>query len=243
MKLKNIITTFSACLAVALSSLTVTAEDKLPTKAYICGQIGSSSVWDADNTTPNSIVAEVNGDAQYQAEWKVADDGGATQLTLLALSLPNITSDSYPDIDVNINRVIIDGVEVPNYKMSPNAINTAYYEAGRDPETRVYLYDEVKGTNVADLPKLTQIKSSIKVIFTVTGTGQYGTSNIEENLLPTQETTATEETTVETTTSDVSNTLPSSTTGDAGVAVAAAAGLVITAGAAILSKVKFKKKK
>ncbi len=250
MKIKNIITALSVCLITVLPSFTVIADDNLPTKAYICGEIGSSSVWDANNTTIGSTVAEITGDAQYEVEWKVAGDGGTNELTFLALSIPNVTSDSYTDINVNVTNVYVDGVEVKDYKMSSNAINTAYYEAGRDPETRVYLYDSLKGTNVADLPKLTEIKDSIKVVFTLTGTGQFGTSNIEENTLPpteaettvlTEVTNETVETSEMTATTNVSD-IASSTTGDAGVMIAAVVGLVLTAGAAVLSKVKFKKK-
>jgi len=241
MKITKLITILSAFSVLLLSGFSVSAADGLPTKAYISGEIGTSAVWDADNTTMGSTVAEINGDAQYEVEWKVGADGGAKELTFLALSIPNITSDSYPNINVKITNVYIDGVEVANYKMSPNAINTAYYEAGRDPETRVYLYDGLKGTNVADLPKLTEIKDSIKVIFTITGTGQYGTSNIKENIYTTvaETNSVTTETTVSV--SDVESTQ----TGDAGtpiVAVIAAAGLVVTASAAVLSKVKIKKK-
>ncbi|MBE6845090.1 MAG: hypothetical protein E7508_05155 [Ruminococcus sp.] len=241
--MKKIITVLSACTALLLPSFTVNAADALPTKAYICGEIGSSAVWDADNTTIGSTVAEINGDAQYEVEWKVAGDGGATELTFLALSIPNITADSYPDISVNVTSVYVDGVSV-NYQMSPNAINTAYYEAGRDPETRVYLYDGLKGTNVADLPKNTQIKDSVKVIFTVTGTGQYGTSNIEENIIETTAATDTSESTEVTEATTAAAEVESTTTGagDSAVAVAAAAGLVLTAGTAVLSKVKIKKK-
>lgn len=240
--MKKIITILSVCSALLLPAFTVNAADALPTKAYISGEIGSSAVWDADNVTIGSTVAEINGDAQYEVEWKVTGDGGATELTVLALSIPNITADSYPDINVNVTSVYVDGVSVA-YQMSPNAINTAYYEAGRDPETRVYLYDSLNGTNVADLPKNTQIKDSIKVIFTVTGTGQYGTSNIEENIIETTEatdTSASTEATEATTAVDIESTTTGA--GDPVVAVAATAGLVLTAGTAILSKVKIKKK-
>ncbi|MBQ8435873.1 MAG: hypothetical protein IJX24_07705 [Oscillospiraceae bacterium] len=245
MKKIKILTILSACSALLLYSFTVNAAGELPTKAYICGEIGSSAVWDAENTTIGSTVAEINGDAQYEVEWKVTDDGGATELTFLALSIPNITADSYPDINVNVTSVYVDGVSV-NYQMSPNAINTAYYEAGRDPETRVYLYDGLNGTNVADLPKNTQIKDSIKIIFTVTGTGQYGTSNIEENIIETTAVTDTSESSEVTAATTVAATdVESTTTGAAGnsaVAIAATAGLVLTAGTALLSKVKIKKK-
>lgn len=240
MKFTKLFAVISACSVMLLSALSVNAAEGLPTKAYISGEIGSSAVWDAENTTIGSTVAEINGDAQYEVEWKVGADGGTNQLTFLALSIPNITSDKYSDINVNVTAVYIDGVNV-NYKMSPNAINTAYYEAGRDPETRVYLYDELKGTNVADLPKLTTIKDSIKVIFTLTGTGQYGTSNIAENIYTTAAETDSSTTSTTVSVSDVE----SSTTGDAGsplVAIIAAFGLVATAGTAVFSKVKFNKK-
>lgn len=250
MKLKKFAVLISLCSAMILPVFSVNAAEGLPTKAYICGDIGAVSVGSADEATEGSVVAEVNGDAQYEAEWKISDIG-TNSLTFLALSIPNITSDSYSDIDVKITAVYIDGVKT-NYTMSANALNTAYYEAGKNPETRVYIYDEVKGTNVADLPKLTTIQDSIKVVFTVTGTGVTGVSNIKENIIETQATTDTQSTT--TTTSyqggrvegnafGKSSPVNSSTTGDAGIAAAAIAGLAVTAGAAILSKVKLKKKK
>lgn len=246
MKIKKLITALTACSALVFSSaaaITVNAEPSLPTKAFICGEIGTSSVWTADSATIGSTVPDISGDAQYMAEWKVAGDGGATELNFLALSIPNLTSDNYPDLNVNVTAIYIDGVAVPNYKMSANALNTAYYEAGRDPETRVYFYDGLKGTNVADLPKLTTIKDSIRVIFTVSGTGQYGASNIASNVIETQATT--ENSSSATTESDIyTTTMPSTVTGEGdGIVAIAAAGMVITVGAAVLSKVKFKKKK
>ncbi len=244
MKIKNILTAIAACSAMIFASaFTVTAETGLPTKAFICGEIGTSSVWAAENATIGSTVPDINGDAQYEAEWKVAGDGGTTELNFLALSIPNVTSDNYPDVNVNVTEIYIDGIQVPNYKMSSNAINRAYYEAGRDPETRVYFFDGLKGTNVADLPKMTTIKESIKVVFTVSGTGQYGTSNREENIITTTATDASGSTTVTTETTVTTTYVASSVTGEGSkLAAIAAAGLVVTAGAAVLSKVKFKKK-
>ncbi len=250
MKLKKIAAAISLCSLMLIPSLNVNAAEGLPTKAFIQGEIGSVKVGSVDEVTPGSTVAEVNGDAQYEAEWKISDVG-TNSLTFLALSIPNVTSDSYSDIDVKVTAVYVDGVKT-NYTMSPNALNTAYYEGGKDPETRVYLFDEVKGTNVADLPKLTTITDSIKVVFTVTGTGVTGTSNVQE--LPTEATQATSETQETTSTTyqggrsegnafGNSSPVRSSTTGDAGVAVAAVVGLAVTAGVAVISKVKFKKKK
>lgn len=244
MKLRKFAAVISLCSLMILPSFTVSAVDTLPTKAYISGAIGSVEVWNENDVTAGSTVAEINGDAQYEVEWKVSDNIGTSSLTFLAVSIPNVTAESYPGINVNVTAVYIDGVKI-NYTMSPNALNTSYYESARDPETRVYLYDELKGTNVADLPKLTTITDSIRVVFTVTGTGVTGTSNVQE--LPTETQTSSETEAVETTETQVaygnSSPVDASTTGDAGVAVAAAVGLAVTASAAVFSKVKIKNRK
>ena len=256
MKIKKLFAAVSVCAAMVLTPFAATfggsADEPLSAKAFICGQIGSKAVWSADNVTDGSKVATVNGDAQYEAEWKV-DDIGTDSLSFLALSIPGVTSDKYPSIDVKITEVIVDGMNM-DYAMSSNALNTAYYEAGRDPETRVYLYDSLKGTNVADLDKNLSIKDSIKVVFTVTGTGAYGTSNVEPDTQTTTAPTDAESTTTTTTEEDLfavmttttassNNDVESTTTGDGGVAAIAVVGLVLTGGAAVLSKVKVRSKK
>ncbi len=247
MSIKKIFAAFAAAavMMIPAASVSVSSAEALPAKAFISGQIGSTTVSSADKATPGSIVADIDGDAQYQAEW-VVNDGGASSLTFLALSIPNVTRDSYPNIAVNITEVYIDGVK-QNYIMSSNAVNTAKYEAGKDPETRVYLYDGIDGTNVADLPQTTAITKSIKVIFSVTGTGKYGTSNIQSNLImPAETTTTTASPLIEYITAPTKTSVsivPSSTTGDGGVAAVAITGLAVTAGIGVLSKVKFKKKK
>ena len=242
MKIKKLFAAVSVCAAMVLTPFAATfggsADEPLSAKAFICGQIGSKAVWSADNVTDGSKVATVNGDAQYEAEWKVDDI---------------VTSDKYPSINVKITEVIVDGMNM-DYAMSSNALNTAYYEAGRDPETRVYLYDSLKGTNVADLDKNLSIKESIKVVFTVTGTGAYGTSNVEPDTQTTTAPTDAESTTTTTTEEDLfavmttttassNNDVESTTTGDGGVAAIAVVGLVLTGGAAVLSKVKVRSKK
>ncbi len=243
MKIKKIIAALTLCGAMVFPGFKVSAVNSLPTKGYISGTIGTTSVETADNATIGSIVADIDGDAQYQAEWVVTDAGAQSLSSYIALSIPNLTSDGYPDISVKITEVYIDGVKI-DYTMSPNAVNTAKYVAGRDPETRVYLFDSVDGTNVADIPQNTPITKSLKVIFTVSGTGDYGTSNIDSNTIP-EETTATTSNEYASTDTTTATTVaePSSTTGDAGIAVAAVVGLTVTAGAAILSKVKLRKKK
>ena len=262
MKIKKLFAGVSVCAAMILtplaSAMGTSAEEPLSTKAYICGSIGSTAVWSADTVTDGSKVATVNGDAQYEVEWKV-NDIGATSLTFLALSIPNVTSDKYPNINVKVTEVFVDGLRM-DYEMSSNALNTAYYEAGRDPETRVYLYDGLKGTNVSDLPKELEIKDSVKVLFTVSGTGTYGTSNVETTDGTAVTTAAGDQTAAATTTTTITNDIyalqqttttvsstdngiKSTTTGDGGVAAVAVVGLVLTGGVAVLSKIKVRSKK
>ena len=256
MKIKRLFAAVSVCAAMVLTPLAAVfsgnAAEPVSSQAFLCGQIGSKAVWSADSVTDGSKIAPITGDERYEVTWKV-DDIGTDSLTFLALSIPGVTSDKYRDINVKVTDVIIDGEKV-DYTMSANALNTAYYEAGRDPEARVYLYDSLKGTNVQDLPKNTEIKDYITVIFTLSGTGSYGTSNVETKTDTTTATDETEETTTTvddlfsviastTTAEDKSDNIDSTTTGDGGVAALAIAGLVITGGAAVLSKIKVRSKK
>ena len=260
MKIKNIISAISMSAAVAVSSVAfgtvAKADSPLPTKAYICGEIGAVAVWSPDNVTAGSTVAEVNGDAQYEVSWAV-NDIGTSSLTCLAVAIPNVTSDKYPDLSLKVNEVSIDGM-LMDYSMSPNAVQLACYDPGKDPEARVYLFDSVKGTNIQDLAANTSITKNIKVTFTITGTGVTGTSNVTPTVGATTTALANDLTVttttstsyydpfaaVATTTTTVATTtgIVSTTTGDGGVAAVAIAGLALTGGAAVLSKVKFKKK-
>lgn len=70
----------------------------------------------------------------------------------------------------------IDGKAVENYETSAAAIDLNYVEGTA--ATRIYLIDQWAGTGVEDLAADTAITQSLKVVFTVSGTGKDGTSNV-----------------------------------------------------------------
>jgi len=144
--------------------------------ASIIGAIGATSVWGADEVTEGSKVANVNGDAQYEVVWNVTD-GGTDGIEFLAVQIPGLSSDKYADLAVKVDGVYVDGNEVEGYTTSADAINLAYTEGGAAC-TRIYLIDGWAGTGVADIAADTAITSSLKVVFTVSGTGIEGTSNV-----------------------------------------------------------------
>lgn len=146
--------------------------------ASIIGAIGATSVWGADEVTDGSKTANINGDAQYEVVWKVTDDG-TDKIEFLAVQIPGLSSDKYADLDISIDAVYVDGKKVSDYKTSENAINLAYTEGGAAC-TRIHLIDGWTGTGVADLPADTSITESLKVIFTVSGTGKTGETNISD---------------------------------------------------------------
>lgn len=285
MNFKKLLSVVSACVVTAAAgmSISVSAEG-LPSTAYLCGAIGATSVWEAGDVTNGSTVANVDGDAQYQVEW-IVTDGGTSTMEFLVIQIPGLTVHQYENMKINIDSVYIDGKKL-DYTSSSNAIDMAFYEK---PEgaTRLYLIDTWTSKKITDLPSNTTITQSIKVLFTVSGTGIAGTSNVTEETTepPTEPIPVTEETTepatggVEPTPTDPTdttetepttnvpvstvvkqtttvynnnnngstnggnqvsnNTSGSPTTKGAGIA-AAFAGLVLTAGAAVLTKVKRK---
>ena len=290
MNFKKILSVVSACVVTAAAAMGISVfAEGLPSTAYLCGSIGATSVWEAGDATSGSTVANVDGDAQYQVEW-IVTDGGTSTMEFLVIQIPGLTVHQYENMKINIDSVYVDGKKL-DYTSSPNAVDMAFYEK---PEgaTRLYLIDTWTSKKITDLPGNTTITQSIKVLFTVSGTGIAGTSNVtEETTEPsTEPTLATEETTepatggVEPTPTDptdatetepttnapatsantqvttvaanannnsnhggntnggnqVSNsTSGSPTTKGAGIA-AAFAGLALTAGAAVLTKVKRK---
>ena len=155
----------------------------------------------------------------------------------------NFTTDTYPDLKVTLDEVYVDGQKL-NYSVSDKAINTAYYEKGSG-VTRIYLHDNWSGTNLTDMPDMT-IANSIKAVFTISGTGQTGTSNVSDNATSADNTTPTDGTTTApdtekksdetttatagetTTTAAGGNNATTSQTGDFGIA-AVALGAVATA--------------
>ena len=145
--------------------------------AALIGNIGATGVWGADEITEGSKTADIDGDAQYEVVWNVTD-GGTDTLEFLAVQIPGLTSDKYENLAVKVDGVYIDGKPVENYKTSEAAIDLNYLEGTG--ATRIYLIDEWAGTGVADIASDTAITQSLKVVFTVSGTGKDGTSNVSK---------------------------------------------------------------
>lgn len=146
--------------------------------AALVGAIGATQVWNTEKNplTDGSKAAYVNGDAQYEVVWNVTD-GGTDTVEFLAVQIPGLSTDKYADLAVKVDGVYVDGKEVEGYTTSADAITYTYTEGG-PAGTRIYLIDGWAGTGVADIAADTAITSSLKVVFTVSGTGIEGTSNV-----------------------------------------------------------------
>lgn len=239
MNLKKFIAAMSACAAVSAAAMSVNVNAaELSAYAYLCGDMGTAEVRELSDIPAGSKTAMINGDGQYEVEWKVAA-GTVNNIECLYVNIPDISTAKYSGLKISVDSVYIDGNQL-NYITSPNAINMAYTAIGQDPSTRIYLYDGWDNTGVADVPLNTSVTDSVRVVFTVTGTG----------VIP--ETTQTSETqadglltqTPQNGFSSAGTTaVEAAVTGDGGVAAVAVAGLGVTVCAAVLSKVKFGKKK
>lgn len=171
----------------SVDSVTTMAEQSGPDlpdgvigSAAIVGQIGATQVWanEENPVTDGSKTADIDGDAQYEVIWNVTD-GGTDSIEFLAVQIPGLSSDKYADLAVKVDGVYVDGKEVEGYSTSADAVNLSYTEGGAAC-TRIYLIDGWAGTGVADLAGDTAITSSLKVVFTVSGTGLEGTSNVSK---------------------------------------------------------------
>jgi hypothetical protein len=237
-------------------------------KAILYGTMGTYSQLDEVEAIKNSsTVANIDGNAQYEATWNITGTG-TSSIDFLALqimgadstsdTLMNFTSEQYPSLDVVVNAVYIDDVKVDSYTTGPNSTDKKYFKNNLG-MTRVYLASTLDTPmKCEDLPTLTSVKRQVKVVFTVSGLSGDGTSNVTGGAAVTTTTSdpfagliANTQTTTTVVTNDPNagffnnqtTAVASTTTGDGGVAAVAIAGLAVTATAAVLSKVKFGKKK
>ena len=275
MKIKKILAAVSACAVAAVSmafagTFSVGAAAVVG-KAIIAGQMGVYTQWDTTTAYSNqSTVAEIDGNAQYEATWDITGNGTSSiDILMLEISgadannenLKDFTNVKYPNLKVTIDGVWIDGVKFDAYTTSADATNYNYYDNNLG-KTRVYLSSTQSTPQLCnDVPSLTPVSKQIKVLFTVSGMDTVGTSNVKTDT--TETTTSANPLTSETTTTtvdpnalisqttignqggfgNVNTNVSAATTGDGGVAAVAIAGLVVTAVAAVLSKVKFKGRK
>lgn len=200
--------------------------------------------------------------------WNITGDGtGSIEFLILQISgsdsssedYKNFTADQYPDLKITVDEVYIDGVKAP-YTSSADSIDYKYYEADLG-KARIYLTSTWEQPKLCqDLSPQTEVKQQIKVVFTVSGLYNDGTSNVtnnssggnnttptqapsENNNQPTQANNGNNQTTQAQNNNTSGGTsggavlgnstqTTSASTGDAGVA-AAVAGLVITTGIGI----------
>lgn len=246
----------------AMSLTSASAADTVAI-AGIRGQAGTYYYWGEDNNSGNLSVkdANVDGNAQYEATWEITGDGtGSIEFLILDIKKPadaanEFTKDTYPDLNVVVDELYIDGEEFA-FTQDTAAYNLSYYEAEGKNGTRVYLTDTWTGTSTLGVAKDQPITASVKIVFTVSGLYNDGTSNVTEeepteaptdapteaptdapaadnNGTTTTTTTAKGATTTTTTTTKSANggsTTTSANTGDTGVGVAFAA--IAVAGAA-----------
>lgn len=184
MSLKKIFTSMAVAVISAMCLTIGVSAEGFPSKGYLCGEIGSTKVWKTTDVTMGSTIADVNGDAQYEAEWAITD-GGASTIEYIALNIPGISTNVYSNLKVTIDKIIIDGVEQTGYTTSPNAINLNFTENGTT-GTRVFLNNSWDQPNIVDVPSITPITRNIKVLFTIGGTGVVGTSNVTNATTPTE---------------------------------------------------------
>ncbi|MDE6103107.1 MAG: hypothetical protein K2F60_01115 [Oscillospiraceae bacterium] len=250
MNLKKFFAAMSACAVATISAAAMSVSVNavgFPATAYLCGDMGTTEVRELSDIPGGSITASISGDAQYEVEWKVAE-GTVNNIECLFVNIPEVSTSQYSGMKISVDAVYIDGNQI-SYITSPNAVNMAYTAIGQDPGTRIYLYDGWDNTGVADVALNTSVTDSVKVQFTVSGTGLVGTSNVTNTnpTDPTQETTQPSETQITQAPQSGffgnTTTVEAAVTGDGGVAAIAVAGLAVTACAAVLSKVKFGSKK
>lgn len=185
----------AALLTTAIAATAVSANaDTTPAviaNATICGQMGTYGQWDdADAAKNGSTIAKIDGNAQYEATFNITGDGtGSIEFLILQIiGIDNeFNSDKFPDLSVTVDNIYVDGT---NYNFTNNAAayKLAWYENDIGC-VRVFLQDTwgINGTN--NLGLSTAVTSEIKVVFTVGGLYNDGTSNVTETTKPTTDPT------------------------------------------------------
>ena len=263
MKIKKIIACMGACTVAAFSSILPSAFVSAAEtgKAVIVGQAGENKIFDnSENPVPeNAVCAEINGDAQYYVSTVIEP---SKTVEFLAVKIYNLTEETFPKYEIKVDSVKIDGNEVSG--AAAGAVVEKDYKENGSEMTRIVLADTWSDTKVQAVPENTEIEETVEVLFTVSGTGIEGTSNVPqptESTEPTTEPTeaSSESVTTLQTTRDMDSALynylrnrettspiygnrtsgggnvNSTNTGDKGIAIAVA-GLAVAAAVAVISK-------
>jgi len=202
MNIKRILTAFVCCMVCAVP-FSANASGNYG-KAYLIGEIGLESNW-----TVADDAVKIDGDAKYEYTWNTSGD-----IKYIALCITpdggytNFNSITFPNLNVDIEEIWIDGEKIEDYEMSLNSVDMNYFSDGAG-ITRVYIKNGNTPADINDIDSSDSISKSIRVVFNVSGLGLDGTSNYVPDEQP-QTTEATE--TTKTTTATVAETTNNTTT-------------------------------
>lgn len=218
-------TAVSASAFAAMTLTNANAADQIG-QATLMGQFGTESSWDYAGT--KTSVAAIDGDAQYECKWTVSEatSTGASNFFVTVVIEPagasdNFTTATFPNLAVTLDEVWVDGTQLTGYDAS-NAIDMNYYEGEKPGVTRIYLRGDWASNSTQILANDLTVESEIKVLFTIAGTGQEGTSNVTEEE-PTTEAPTTTEAPATTTAAAGTTTTGATTTTKAGATTTKAA--------------------
>ncbi len=185
MKFKRILAIAAAAILSipCLSGLSAQAAGYNAYLAGVYGEAQENAVWsyDKENNYPvpeGCKTAVVDGDGTYEVEWVMAVPLTTSPRTeFMCIFIDGLGSANYPSLEITVDAVIVDGTQI-EYTQSANSCDYAY---GGGTTSRAYLKDNWAGTGVADIDEYITINNSIKVIFTVSGMGIVGNSNIGDD--------------------------------------------------------------
>lgn len=195
MTMKKIFSAVSAAAilsaALSVSAVSVSAEASEPAaiaQAMLSGQMGTYSQWEVSDAEANgSTVANINGNAKYEATWDITGDG-TDSIQFLILQIKGIDNEfcsySYPDLGVTIDEIYIDNIPY-TFTDNADAYTLAWSEGSN--HVRVFLTDtwSINGSgNLGIAAPANGITTQVKVVFTVSGLYNDGTSNVTEVVTP-----------------------------------------------------------
>lgn len=189
----------AAAMAIAAHAETETA-NAVVANARLLGTVGTNNQWnDADCVANGSVVADIDGNAQYEATFNLAEGSASIDFLFLEIAGPadeegaltEFTGDKYPDLSVTVDEIYVDGTAV-GVTANDAAYNLAHYENNYG-AVRVYLSDTwgINSNNDLGLTAPAEgVAEEIKVVFSVAGLYNDGTSNVTtESTEPTEPST------------------------------------------------------
>lgn len=248
MNIKGVLTAFACCIAFVVP-VSVNASGNYG-KACLIGEIGSDSNW----TVADDSIS-IDGDAKYEYTWNARGDINYLALCITpAGQYSDFNIINFPKLSVAVDELWIDGKKIEDYEMGSNSADFNYFSDGSG-VTRIYLKNGNTPADINDLAGNDSIEKSVRVVFTVSGLGEKGTSNFSEvkesDKTETKAVTKSEQTVTTVTTTTVKTVSSSSTavpdidksapTGDKGAGTAIL--FIATASATALAVSKSKKKK